>query len=147
MFEIGTGLALLLIAYFLGGWEIKRHLRDLRDREQALRNIHVFASEQVAPQDSQYHSYLVCGTVVVSLDYFRRFVESIVQLFGGRISASDDLLDRARREAMVRLKQQAAHLGAKRIFNVKIQTAHITSNREDGIGSFEIIAYGTAMVP
>ena len=137
----------LLAAYLLGSWGIRQHLKDLRARELKFQHIQVFAAEQAPPQADHYHSHLVCGTVVVSLDYFRRFVESLMQLVGGRMTAYENLLDRARREAMLRLKQEAAMLGAKRVFNVKIQTAHITPRSETGQGSFEIIAYGTALVP
>ena len=54
-------------------------------------------------------------------------------------------MDRARREAILRMKEQAekAHV----ILNVRIETSTIgkSANRRKTIGSIEAIAYGTAV--
>ena len=55
------------------------------------------------------------------------------------------VLDRARREAILRMKAEAHEHGAGMIFNVKLETASISKGAKDTIGSVEVYAYGTAV--
>ncbi|MGB5561182.1 MAG: YbjQ family protein, partial [Sedimenticolaceae bacterium] len=98
------------------------------------------------PSEPQYHQALVTGSTVISVDYFKRFLAALRSLFGGRIIAYESLLDRARRESLLRMKQQAAALGASMVFNVKYETASISKGRGNSIGSVEVLAYGTALI-
>ena len=54
-----------------------------------------------------------------------------------------------RREAVVRMKQQARAQGATMIFNVRFETASLSEDRggQQTAFSAEFIAYGTALVP
>ena len=45
---------------------------------------------------------------MVSVDYFKRFLAGLRMIFGGRVSSYESLLDRARREALLRMRLQAA---------------------------------------
>ena len=60
-------------------------------------------------------------------------------LVGGRVSAYESLVDRARREALLRMKGQAR--GALEVACTRITTSNL------GPGSVEAIAYGTAVFP
>jgi uncharacterized protein YbjQ (UPF0145 family) len=63
---------------------------------------------------------------------------------GGRITAYETLIDRARREAVLRMKYEA--LGSSIIVNTRVETASIfSSTSQNGIGSIEVFAYGTAI--
>jgi uncharacterized protein YbjQ (UPF0145 family) len=97
--------------------------------------------------DVNYDQQLVIGSVVVSIDYFKRFLAGLRNLFGGRVTAYETLLDRARREALLRMKEQAEAAGAKLVFNVKYETSSISKGRKDTVGSVEMLAYGTALIP
>ncbi len=79
--------------------------------------------------------------------FFQKFVAGLRSLFGGRLQSYESLLDRARREAILRMKESALEIGAKVIINVRIETASISksSSRNNGIGSVEVVAYGTAL--
>jgi uncharacterized protein YbjQ (UPF0145 family) len=90
---------------------------------------------------------LVTGSVVVSEDYFKRVVSGLQSLFGGRLRAYESLLDRARREAVLRMKQEARDKGAKMIINVKFQTFSIPGRNPKSFGAIEVMAYGTALTP
>ena len=69
-------------------------------------------------------------------------------LVGGRLNSYESLIDRARREALLRLREEAAALGADRVFNIKFETAAIAGRgRENSVGSLEVLAYGTALIP
>jgi uncharacterized protein YbjQ (UPF0145 family) len=67
-------------------------------------------------------------------------------IVGGRVTAYETLLDRARREAILRMKQEAKAMNADRIFNIKLETASISKNASGNIGSVEVLAYGTALI-
>ena len=67
-------------------------------------------------------------------------------ILGGRITAYETLLDRARREAVLRMKEEASALNANIIYNIKLETASISKNAAGSIGSVEVFAYGTAII-
>ena len=90
---------------------------------------------------------LVCGNVVISVDYFKTVIAGLRNLVGGNITAYESLLDRARREAILRMQEQAATLGSRMIINMKFETSRVSGDAGRGLGSVEVLAYGTALVP
>ena len=86
---------------------------------------------------------LVNGSVVISIDYFKRFLASLINIFGGNIGAYETLLDRARREAILRMKEDAND--ASEIINIRIETSSISKNSTKNVGTVEVLAYGTAI--
>ena len=94
-----------------------------------------------------YRTQFVCGSVVVAMDSFKVFFGRLVQIFGGRIKAYETLVERARREAVLRMKEEASLNRAQMVFNVKFSTAGIVKDAagQPG-GSVEVIAYGTAII-
>ncbi len=135
---------LLVLGYVVGQFVEKRHYRSILRRERALRHVLTF-SAKLPPDDLAIaRTHLVSGNVVISVDYFKRFVAGLRALVGGRMKTYETLLDRARREAILRMKQQAKQLGADMVFNVKLETASISKGAKDSIGSVEVYAYGTA---
>lgn len=136
--------SLLLIGYGFGQYNEKRHFRSIKMRERAYRNIIAF-STKTAPPDFTGESQLVTGSVVVSIDYFKRIAAGLRSLFGGRIGAYESLVERARREALLRMKEDAKSKGSNMIINVKLETASISKNAQQNIGAVEVIAYGTAL--
>ena len=92
------------------------------------------------------NAQLVSGNVVVSVDYFKQVMAGLRALLGGRVSAYETLVERARREALLRMKEQARKLGAEMIFNVRLETASISKGEQQQVGSVEVFAYGTALV-
>jgi uncharacterized protein YbjQ (UPF0145 family) len=89
---------------------------------------------------------MVCGNVVISVDYFKTVVAGLRNLVGGNITAYESLLDRARREAVLRMQQEARAGGAQIIINTKFETSRVSGSAGRGIGSVEVLAYGTALL-
>ncbi|MGB5671032.1 MAG: YbjQ family protein [Sedimenticolaceae bacterium] len=145
MYELILLLILLSLGYVVGQYAERRHYRSILQREERLNSLPAIAS-RYPPSEPQYHQALVTGSTVISVDYFKRFLAALRSLFGGRITAYESLLDRARRESLLRMKQQAAALGASMVFNVKYETASISKGRGNSIGSVEVLAYGTALI-
>lgn len=140
-------LGLLCLGYFFGRRAETKHYQSIREREAALRHIVVTSERLPAPAFLTHHTQLVTGSVVISVDYFKVVVAGLRALVGGRIRAYESLLDRARREAILRMQAEAKTLNASYIINMKFETSRISGNAGQGLGSVEVLAYGTALVP
>jgi uncharacterized protein YbjQ (UPF0145 family) len=144
--ELGIFVGLLATAFVVGQWLEGRHYRSIIEREARLATLPAIASRH-PPDDRRYRQVLVTGSTVISVDYFKRFLAALRNLFGGPVIAYESLLDRARRESLLRMKQQAEAMGATLVFNVKYETASISKGAGNTIGSVEVLAYGTALIP
>ncbi len=147
MFELIVVLALLVIGLVCGRIAENSHYRRIRLREWQYRELLLFPKRVVPEGYSRHAGQLVMGSTVVSVDYFKTFVAGLRNLFGGRVSSFESLLDRARREAILRMQEQAREFGAEAVMNLKIETSRVSGDAARGVGSIEILAYGTAMVP
>ena len=145
--ELLIFLILLSVGFFAGRWVEARHYRSIRKREKTLRKVLTFAT-RFPPQLAEAHECcLVTGSVVVTSDYFKQFVAGLRNLVGGRFRGYETLMDRARREAILRMKEDAQRQGFRLILNVKLESTSISGARQGTIPSFEILAYGTALRP
>lgn len=147
MYQILFTIVLLLLGLGFGQWAERRHYRSIIRREYSYRHILLIASKRLPEPQPVVETSLVAGNVVVSVDYFKRFVSGLRNLIGGRMSSYETLIDRARREAILRMKEQAHKKRANMVFNVKLETASISKGRGDSIGAVEVLAYGTALIP
>lgn len=144
MAELIIVLILITLGYLMGTIAENRHYKSIKAREHKLLNLP--AVTIAAALDQQYpvkQSKLVTGSVVISVDYFKRFVAGLRNLFGGKVVTYESLVDRARREAILRMKAQAS--GANIILNMRIETSSISKGAKNTIGSIEVLAYGTAI--
>ncbi len=137
---------LLMVGYFAGSRRERRHYQSIMAREKHLNRLPAVAS-RVPPADGRYQQRLVVGNAVIANDYFKFFLAGLRQFFGGRIHAYETLMDRARREAVLRMKAEAQKCGAELIFNVRYETANLSWGLNNGMGVIEVMAYGTALIP
>ena len=139
--------AVLLGAWISGAILERRHLKNLLLLESGSRGVLAVTIEDLPPDWHVESCELVMGNVVISQDYFKRFAASIKGIFGGNIRVFEPLLERARREALIRMKGVAHARGYNTIINVRIETATLASARRDGKGTsgVEILAFGTAI--
>lgn len=120
----------------------RRHFASIRLREQTGPRIPMVTVRKCDPNRAVAESRLVTGSVVVSLDYFKRFLAGLRNIFGGRVRSYESLMDRARREATLRL--QAECEGADIVMNFRIETSALANTRgKKGAGGVEVLAYGT----
>lgn len=146
MYDLIIFIALLAMGYGFGHFAEKKHYRSIIKREETLRCIPVIATKIIPPGEKFSQSQLVSGNVVISVDYFKRFLASLRNMVGGRVKSYESLLDRARREAILRMKMEAREMKANIIFNVKLETSSISKGRGKSVGSVEVLAYGTALI-
>ena len=147
LINIGLFLGLLLIGYVFGRATEKKHFKSIIAREKQLASLLTFSERHIPTSFQPCSGNLVSGSVVVSVDYFKTIAAGLRNLVGGRVSAFETLVERGRREAILRMKQQAHEQGASAIFNVRIETASISKGQENQVGSVEVVAYGTALIP
>ena len=146
--QIVVFLVLLAIGVFAGRANEKRHYRELAEAEDDLRDIVTSSDRGAGEADRSSRGTLVVGSVVIAEDYFKRVAAVLKSLVGGNLRSYETLLERGRREAIVRMKQQARRLGATHVVNVRLETASLS---EDWSGrqpmfSAEFVAYGAALV-
>ena len=149
MTELIIFLVLLVLGYVFGQLAEKRHYRSIIRREKETLRVPAITLKTVPPELGRCRTILVSGSVVISIDYFKKFLSALRAVFGGRLRSYESLLDRARREAILRMKELAISNGGKIIVNVRIETASIGkfSQNRSSVGSVEVLAYGTAIVP
>jgi len=138
-------IGLLLTGFIIGQMRERQHYRSIIKRESRLRNIPLIASKKLPDEFTPCTTQLVTGSVVISVDYFKRFVAGLRNLVGGRVSSYESLIDRGRREALLRMREGAEKLGAHYVFNIKMETSSISKGTNNSIGSIEVLAYGTAV--
>ncbi len=136
-------VVLLVVGYTSGTIIEKRHFRRIREREEELVGLPTIMLKRPLQSENIKEVKLVSGSVVISIDYFKKFVASLMNFFGGRVATYETLVDRARREAILRMKESAE--GASEIINIRIETSSISKNSAENVGAVEVLAYGTAV--
>ena len=138
-------LLLLILGLVIGGAVESAHFRRLRVAEEALSGIALSDMKRLPPNWQVSEAVLVTGEAVIATDYFKVFSASLRNLFGGHVRAYETLVERARREAVVRMLKQAHAAGSNVVWNVRIETATIQGKQQGKSGGVEVMAYGTAM--
>lgn len=144
MFDLYLLGALLLLGYVFGKLNERKHYRSIQQREKALIALPTTNSKfTLGNQNNISRQELVTGNVVISVDYFKRLLAGLRNIFGGSVQAYETLVDRARREAILRMKESCDQ--ADEIINLRIETSSISKGNGSSIGSVEVLAYATAL--
>lgn len=130
-------LALLLLGYVVGRYRDQQHRARL-DHEEAQLRAQVLVS-QLPRLPAGADPRLVLGEVVIATDYFRQAAMALRGLVGGEVKSYATLLDRARREALVRAMRNAVASGADQLVNVRFETSTVAA------GGVEVLCFGTAI--
>jgi uncharacterized protein YbjQ (UPF0145 family) len=145
--NFGMPILILVIAYFIGSWIERKHFKNIRDREAKAHGFPVVSFDTMPDDWKVDSSHMVTGSIVISLDYFKRVIATLKGLVGGRIKTYEPLLERARREAILRMTEEAQAQGYDAVFNVRLETSRLANARGDGKGTagVEMLAFGTAV--
>ena len=141
-------IILLILGYVAGSISEKNHYKSIEEREKKTLQLPVVNMKKVedvlGPGKKIASAELVSGSVVVSIDYFKRVLASLRNLVGGNVRSYETLVDRGRREAILRMKEAASSPDI--IMNLRIETSTVGRSANQGtIGSIEVLAYGTAV--
>ncbi|MGB3199364.1 MAG: heavy metal-binding domain-containing protein [Nodosilinea sp.] len=124
---------LLGIGYLFGTRAEQQHLRLLQHRERAVTGLVLSTAGARAAAPNARQSQLFVGSVVISSDFFKTFIAGMMSLLGGRITVYESLLERGRREALLRMEEAALAWGAERVVNIRIQTAELGGSSGQGV--------------
>jgi uncharacterized protein YbjQ (UPF0145 family) len=137
-------IGLIALGYFAGSMAEKKHYRSIEKRERNFLDLPAVTIKEVTHTGEIEQALLVTGSAVISVDYFKRMLAGFRAIIGGRVKSYESLLDRARREAIIRMKEQART--ADVIVNLRIETSSISKGkRQKSVGTVEALAYGTAI--
>ena len=135
-------LVLFLVGWFFGARHERQHLARLAIAEAKLSHIMVSTERFYVPNTvADSRGELVLGSVVIAQDYFKMVIAKVLSFFGKNLTTYESLLERARREAVVRMRMQAQQKGYNHIYGLRFEVSNINQ-----MGSMvEAIAYGTAV--
>ena len=138
-------LVLMTLGYGVGTFLEKRHYRSIHRREKEFLNLPAVTLKTAHYTPDQVASArLVYGSAVISIDYFKKILAGLRNIFGGTVKSYEGLVDRARREAILRMKAMAGDAAV--IVNVRIETASVGKQaNKKSVGCLEAVAYGTAI--
>ena len=146
LFQLIIFVILVSLGYVVGSIREANHYKSIKKREKEFLNLPAVNIKNALDEKAEVESAeLVYGSAVISIDYFKRVLAGLRNIFGGEMVSYETLVDRARREAILRMKEMAK--GVDIILNVRIETAAIgkSANRRKSLGSLEVLAYGTAV--
>lgn len=136
----------LFIWYKIGKYSENKHYASIKIREERLINLPFTPSDTVDKDRKVEAMALVTGQVVIGSDPFKRYIANLVSLVGGRISVFEAPMDRARREAILRMKEHAEKMRADEVVNFRMETSSINGGENaEPMGIVEVIVYGTAI--
>lgn len=138
--ELVLAVGLFLVGWYFGTRAERTHLASLADDEQQYSYIKVSGERFFEPNcQAKTDAVLVVGSVVIAQDRFKLVVASLLSLLGKNLTVYESLLERARREAVVRAKYQAQYYQCNAIYGLRFEMTEV-----DG-GGVEVLAYGTAV--
>jgi uncharacterized protein YbjQ (UPF0145 family) len=127
------------------GWSLAtytehRHNKRMSLREKDLEDVIITTAKHA--DTHMKTAAMVVGSVVVSHDFFRTLFISLRKIIGGNIVHYERLLVRGRREAFIRMQEEAKLRGFNKVINVRFGSSHISGRF---LPAIELTAYGTGV--
>lgn len=138
---------MLLIPMISGAITGRRHDEDLARREAATAD--VWQTDMKSTDKAVVGATTPClltAEVSLGIDHFRAWLGQLKHLIGGQLKSYERSLIRARREALVRLSEEAKRRGYNAVVNVRLQFADISGSATSKNKAImvSVIASGTA---
>jgi uncharacterized protein YbjQ (UPF0145 family) len=144
LISIAIPILLIVVGRVVGSGIERGHYQSIVEREAHFRAQPALSTKQFDAPGPIRSASLATGSVVVSVDHFKRFLSGFRMIFGGEVRSYSSLIDRGRREAVLRMKE--SHPDADAYINTRLETSTISSTTgNEGIGTIEVLAYGTAV--
>jgi uncharacterized protein YbjQ (UPF0145 family) len=146
------GILFLYLGFVVGSIMEVSHYKSIRQREAKWLHLPAVTSELEAlyheahPMPPVTKVELTAATAVISEDYFKTVIAILKRYYGGNLTSYESLLDRARREAILRMKERVPN--ADIIVNMRLESSSVCKEGGDdgkGARSVEVLAYGTAL--
>ncbi|MBR2386281.1 heavy metal-binding domain-containing protein [bacterium] len=147
MAEFIIWIAILLCCFSLGIVIEHFHIKDIRKREIKLyKSPYITFAKNINAHKKVKKAQLVASTVVLGADLLRVVFAKFINFFGGNISLYEKIADRARREAILRIREQANKMQADIVVNIKIETIRLNSiDDRNSQPRLSVLVSGTAI--
>jgi uncharacterized protein YbjQ (UPF0145 family) len=138
----------ILAGLFVGKATEKKHLASLAQREAESADLLVLSLKQPLGLSAEPHTpALVCGEAVIASDAFKSWATGLRNIFGGEAKNFGLLYQRARREATLRMLEDARRQGFNAVCNVRHMSTDIGGNAvrpaNKGMPMATCLAFGT----
>jgi uncharacterized protein YbjQ (UPF0145 family) len=144
--QLASPLFLLLLGLLVGRAVERAHFRQLRRREAAVAHMLVTDIKTFpGGADPAHTPELIVGQAVIATDYLKSFLAGLRKILGGELKSYLSLMERARREALLRVLEQAQQSGFNAVCNLRLDTADIGGAMgAKGTVMVSLVASGTA---
>lgn len=143
--QLAIFLGLLLVTFITGKTLEVRHFRSIKRREAELDDMMVTNLKTppgtIVPSKN---TGLVLGQAVITADYFKTYLSGFRKIFGGEMKGYKTLMERAEREAMLRMLEQADSKKCNAVCNVRLEFSNIGGMTKKNMVAVEVLASGTA---
>ena len=140
-------LLALIFCFFTGSIIENNHYKSIKKREVALYKSPCFTFGKGISNSSRVkESSLVSSSVVLGCDFFKSSFAGLKNIFGGNVPVYESVMDRGRREALLRIREKTLKMGFNAVVNVKIDTVMLdpldVNSKNPKVC---VTAYGTAI--
>jgi uncharacterized protein YbjQ (UPF0145 family) len=150
------GPILLSLLFPFLSWAIGRWYQDrlmsalqLNEKQQGnmLQSDQHLSTQSLMTTMAAESSTLLHVSICVGPSMGQIFFMWFKSIFGGRLHSYDVVLDYGRREALLRLNQQAKNLGCSSVVNIRIETSTVSfaKNDKSNTSSVEFLAFATGI--
>ena len=150
------GPILLSLLFPFLSWAIGRWYQDrlmsallLNEKQQGnmLQSDQHLSTQSLMTTMTAESSTLLHVSICVGPSMGQIFFMWFKSIFGGRLHSYDVVLDYGRREALLRLNQQAKNLGCSSVVNIRIETSTVSfaKNDKSNTSSVEFLAFATGI--
>ena len=118
---LASVVVLLMLGFTIGRTRERRHFADLEHREATNSKFLVTNLKTVPPGMQPQTATLVLGATVIASDYLKTFLSGFRMIFGGEMKSYSSMIERARREARLRMIESARAAGAMAVINIRFE--------------------------
>ncbi len=131
--SLGIFLFLISLGLIVGSSVERNHFQSLRTREAHCNDFLVtqISSFPLARPGSQAPLMMIADTVIAT-DYLKTFLAGLRNLFGGEVRSYERMVERARRESLLRLVEAARQRGYNALCNVRLEMVDIGGSASSG---------------
>ncbi|MGA1793282.1 MAG: YbjQ family protein [Thermoplasmatota archaeon] len=144
-FLVIVPLALFVVPMITGQIIERKHFKELEAREAEIRRKVLVHNRRTPVITRPARMTVVAGEVCIGADRFKTWLAGFRQLVGGRMGSLSPVVERARREALLRALESAAKEGYTEVGNLRYTTANLKWNApKQKELLISVMAYGTA---
>jgi len=119
--------ALLILGFVAGTFAEKSHFKRLDAREAVnMQTLQTQSKLFLSPTAGGKTPMMIHSETVVASDYFKNFLSGFRKFFGGEMKSYNSLMERARRESLAKLIEQAREMGYNAVCNVRLEPADVS---------------------